>query len=147
MKRQKMLSFYVEALLMILIFVTVILVLTGVFGAARSQSAEAKRLSQAVTLAANAAEAVSAVDSLEEAVVLLDEGGSARLADGLLEAFYGPDGSPCPEGSGVFRLTVTDEASGGGTALLLRSIAVYADGGETLVYTLETARSGKAVQP
>ena len=100
-----------------------------------------------MTLAANAAEAVSAVDSLEEAVVLLDEGGSARLADGLLEAFYGPDGSPCPEGSGVFRLTVTDEASGGGTALLLRSIAVYADGGETLVYTLETARSGKAVQP
>ena len=90
MKRQKMLSFYVEALLMILIFVTVILVLTGVFGAARSQSAEAKRLSQAVTLAANAAEAVSAVDSLE---VGLWDTESPRL------------------------------------------------------YTLETARSGKAVQP
>ena len=73
MKKQLLTSFYLEAVLLIAVFVAMILVLTGVFGAARTQSAAARRLTQAVTLAANAAEAVSAADSPEQAAALDDK--------------------------------------------------------------------------
>ena len=58
-------SFYAETLILILVFVAVILTLTQVFGLAKKQSEEAKLLTSAVTLAQNAAEAlsVSASDS------------------------------------------------------------------------------------
>ena len=140
MKRQQLTSFYLEALLLVVIFVAMILVLTGVFGAARVQSTSARRLSQAVTIAANAAEAVSASDSLEQAAALLDEGGNVRTADGMLEGSYSSDGSPCTDGSGALRLTVSWEPSPENASLVESRIAVYAADEVTPVYTLETAR-------
>ena len=143
MKRQQLSSFYLEALLLLSAFVAMILVLTGVFGAARARSAEARRLTQAVTLAANAAEAVSAADSPEQAAVLLSEGGNVRVTANGLEADYLADGSPCPDGNGALRLTVSWEPSAEDAALVVSRIAVYAAREDTPVYTLETARYRK----
>ena len=81
MKRQQLTSFYFEALLLVAAFAAMILVLTGVFGTARARSVEARRLTRAVTLAANAAEAVSAADSAEQTAALLDEGGNVPSAE------------------------------------------------------------------
>ncbi|MBQ3481464.1 MAG: hypothetical protein IJH48_03885 [Oscillospiraceae bacterium] len=146
MKKQLLTSFYVEALLLIAAFVAMVLVLTAVFGTARAKSVEAYRLTRAVTLAANAAEAVSAADSLEQAAALLDEGGNVRLAAGQIEAAYHADGSPCPDGSGALRLTVSWEPSPEDAALVVNRIAVFSADTQAVVYTLETAcfRKGAA---
>ncbi len=93
-------SFYVETLILILVFVAVILTLTRVFGLAKKQSEEAKLLTSAVTLAQNAAEvlSVSAADSSEAILALLDEGGNASLENGILTASYDADMTPDPDG-------------------------------------------------
>lgn len=143
MKRQQLTSFYFEALLLAAAFAAMILVLTGVFASARTRSAEARRLTQAVTLAANAAEAASAADSAAQAAALLDEGGNVRVTANGLEAAYLADGSPCPDGSGALRLTLSWEPSAEDAALVVSRIAVYAAEEETPVYTLETARYRK----
>ncbi|MBR0209025.1 MAG: hypothetical protein IJQ43_09020 [Oscillospiraceae bacterium] len=143
MKRQQLTSFYFEALLLLLIFVAMILVLTGVFGTARARSAEARRLTQAVTLAANAAEAVHAADSPEQASTLLDEGGNVRIVKDGLEAAYLADGSPCADGQGALRLKVSWEPSAEDAALVMSRIAVFAAEEEEPVYVLETGRYRK----
>ena len=74
MKRQQLTSFYFEALLLVAAFAAMILVLTGVFGTARARSVEARRLTRAVTLAANAAEAVSAAEGPGQAAALAGNG-------------------------------------------------------------------------
>ena len=145
MKKQLLTSFYLEAVLLIAVFVAMILVLTGVFGAARTQSAAARRLTQAVTLAANAAEAVSSADSPEQAAALLDEGGNVRLADGRIEAAYNADGSPRTAGADALRVTVSWEPSPGDEALVKSRIDVYAAADGTPVFTLETARYRKEI--
>ena len=50
--------------------------------------------------------------------------------------------SPCPDGSGALRLTLSWEPSAEDAALVVSRIAVYAEE-ETPVYTLETARYRK----
>ncbi|MBE6726184.1 MAG: hypothetical protein E7576_13500 [Ruminococcaceae bacterium] len=97
-------SFYVETLILILVFVAVILTLTQVFGMAKKQSEEAKLLTSAVTLAQNAAEAFSAADSAESLFTLLDEGGNAALEGEIVTAAYGADGKPDP--NGVLRVEI-----------------------------------------
>ena len=143
MKRQHLTSFYLEALLLIAVFVAMILVLTGIFGTARAQSVEAAKLTQSVTLAANAAEAVAAADSLEQAANLLDEGGNVRLTAEGLEAASLADGRPCADGSGALRLRASWEPSAEDPSLIVSRIAVYAADSDTPVYTLETARFRK----
>ncbi|MBR0352879.1 MAG: hypothetical protein IJH53_06705 [Oscillospiraceae bacterium] len=139
MKRNELTSFYLEALLLIVAFVAIILVLTGVFGTARAQSAEARELTQAVMLASNAAEAVAAADSPEQAAAMLDEGGNVRISDGKIEVCYFSDGSSCTDGKGDLNMTVTWEASAEDPGLVVSRITVSAaDDGEA-VYTLETA--------
>ena len=102
-------SFYVETLILILVFVAVILTLTQVFGMAKKQSEEAKLLTSAVTLAQNAAEAfsASAADSGEELLALLDQGGNASLSNGILSASYDADMTPDPDG--ILRVEVERE--------------------------------------
>ena len=143
MKKQHLISFYLESLLLIAFFVAMILVLTGVFGAARAKSAQARRLTQAVTLAANAAEAVSGADSLAQAAALLDEGGNVRIADGQLQADYLADGSPCLDGAGALRVCVSWEPSAPDGSLITSRIDVYAAEDTAPLYTLETARFRK----
>ena len=80
-KKEHITAFYLETLLMIAVFISIILVLTRVFGSARAQSARAKHLTEAVTLAQNTAEAVSASGSAKELRALLDQGGNAVLQE------------------------------------------------------------------
>ncbi|MBE6006532.1 MAG: hypothetical protein E7238_05170 [Sarcina sp.] len=79
-RKQHITAFYLETLLMIVVFISIILVLTRVFGGARLQSVEAERLTTSVTLAQNTAEAVSASKSAEDLLALMDRGGNARLS-------------------------------------------------------------------
>jgi type II secretory pathway pseudopilin PulG len=146
-RKQQLTSFYLEALLLVVAFVAMIAVLTGVFGASLQRSKNARQLTQAVTLAANAAEAVSASDDLEQAAALLDEGGNVRVENGRLEAAYLSDGRPCADGAGALRLTLSWEASAEDPALVESRIDVFAADDQTPIYTLETARWRKGATP
>ncbi len=139
MKKQGMTSFYLEALLLTVVFVAVILVLTGVFGAAGTVSARAGRLNQAVTLASNAAEAVAATESLDEAAALLDEGGNVRTGEDELEADYRSDGTPAAEGDWALRLTVRVDPAAEEDPLRQVSIEVREHGKDEPVYSIRTA--------
>lgn len=107
-------SFYVETLILIVVFVAVILALTLVFGLAKRQSEEAKLLTGAVTLAQNAAEAFSAADGAEALFTLLNEGGNAVLEGGVVKASYGADMQPDP--NGVLRVEIERVPGSGPTA-------------------------------
>ncbi|MBR5114016.1 MAG: hypothetical protein IK101_01830 [Oscillospiraceae bacterium] len=147
MKRHQLTSFYLEALLLVVIFVAMILVLTGVFGAARVESTQARHLTQAVTLASNAAEAVSSSKDLSQTAELLDEGGNVRTSDGRLEAYYQADCSPCTDGRGDLVLTVSWEPSPEDPSLVTSRIEVFSSNENKPVYTLETARWLKEATP
>lgn len=139
MKKQQLTSFYLEALLLIVVFVAMILVLTGVFGASRAQSAQAQRLTNAVMLASNAAEAVAAADSPEELAVLLDENGNTRVSAGGVTAGYALDRSPSAEKEPALSVHISWEPDSADPALVRSSIRVFRAGEETPVYVLETA--------
>ena len=151
-------AFYVETLLLIVVFITIILLLTQVFGLARRQSADARELTDAVVLASNAAEALEAAGSPEELLALLDEAGNAVLYDPadhpdltgtLLTARYGENHEPDPKGVYEVRVAWMPEASGTGT-LVRSTIEVFEgmNGGDTApVYTLETASFKPEVTP
>ena len=65
-KRHPITAFYIEALILIMVFVGIILLLTQIFGAGRMLSSDADRLTRAVGLAQNAAEAVAASEDLSD---------------------------------------------------------------------------------
>ena len=146
-------AFYVETLLLIVVFIAIILLLTQVFGLARRQSADARELTDAVALASNAAEALEAAGSPEELLALLDEAGNAVLYDpadhpdltgtlpqpegedsagegpaasptALITARFGEDHAPDPKGVYEVRVAWTPEASGTGT-LVRGTIEVF----------------------
>ena len=127
-------SFYVETLILIVVFVTVILALTRVFGLAKKQSEEAKLLTGAVTLAQNAAEAFSAADSAEELFTLLDEGGNAALEGMVVTAAYGADMKPDP--NGILRVEIERFSVSRWTAKGVIRVLRTDTGGE--IYSLET---------
>lgn len=130
-------AFYIETLLLIVVFIGVILILTGIFGLGRAQGAAAKELNNAVCLAQNAAEAVSASKSAEELLSILNENSNASLMpDGTgVSAFYGKNMEP--DENGLYRVDVSwiDDGSG-----LIRSVIEVRCGEEAeTVYSLETA--------
>ncbi len=112
-------AFYLETLLLAAAFVGVILVLTGVFGQARAQSAQAVRLTRAVALAENAAEAVAASDSEETLRSLLAGEGDVTWSPGsvvLTDGDYVVDITWSPEGA----------VAGGHIAVAFRGQEIYA---------------------
>lgn len=138
-------AFYLETLLLIVVFIGIILILTQVFGLGRTQSVEAKRLTDAVILAQNAAEAVSAAEGSEELLALLNENGNAAaLPDTLgVAARYDTDMRPDPAGELRVDVCCTVEESG----LVQGHIQVFRQGAEAPVYELETAALWKEVSP
>lgn len=99
MKRQEhMTAFYLETVLMVIIFALVIAVLAQVFASARMQSREARQLTNAVCLAQNAAEAVKAASDSRDLLALMNEDGNASLEEGnreaVLTAWYDEDMKP-----------------------------------------------------
>lgn len=138
MKKARWSSFYSEALLLVVIFVALVLVLTGVFTAARTQSAAARRLSRAVTIAANTAEAVSSSADSEELLALLNENGNAvPMKDSAgVTAYYAADGTPDPKGD--FRVDVFTLAEPAAEGSLFSGRILVSCGEEESVYSLET---------
>lgn len=129
--RKHITAFYLETLVLVLVFLGVLMVLAQVFGLAQVQSRRAGQLTEAVGLAERAAEAVASADSLEEVQSLLDEGGSTEIRDGGLLVF-----------AGSLWARVTWEPDGG----LVRSrITVYGNETGSEIYSLETAVRGEAV--
>ena len=133
-------AFYVETLLLILVFIAIILVLTSIFGMAKAQSREARLLTNAVTLAGNAAEAVSASGSEEELLALLDERDNAvEMPDAVgVIASYDADMSPDPKGKLHLHVTWLPEKAEAGTMVRSTILAYWADQPEP-VYRLDTA--------
>ena len=138
MKKARWSSFYSEALLLVVIFVALVLVLTGVFTAARAQSASARRLSRAVTIAANTAETVSAAADGGELLALLNENANAfPMKDTAgVTAYYAADGTPDPEGE--FRVDVFTRTESAASGSLFSGRILVSCGDEEPVYSLET---------
>ena len=141
MKRQGHITgFYLETLMLIVVFLSIILVLTQVFGLAQQQSAKAKQLTGAVVLAGNAAEAVSASGTAEELLTLLNENGNAAMMQDTagVTALYGED--LAPEAAGSYRVDVTWLPEATETGTMIRSVVEVRRGAaEGPVYRLETA--------
>ena len=133
-------AFYLETLLLIVIFLAIILLLTNIIGLGRVQSASAKELTSAVTLAQNAAEVFCTAETPEEAAAILNEDGTARLTDGSLEAGYNADMTPCsPEDPDLLLRVAWQPAAQDG--LVNYQISVLHE--EKTVYEMTTAVSRK----
>ena len=141
-------AFYIETLLLVMVFVSIILVLTGVFGLARKRASEAKLLTNAVTLSQNAAEAVAASHSDEALLKLLDERNNAvSMPDtaGVM-AYYDVDMRPDPKGA--LRVDVTWLTEPQETGILTHSVIEVRYNGRTEpVYRLDTAAFRKEATP
>ncbi|MBR6114891.1 MAG: hypothetical protein IKQ10_06855 [Oscillospiraceae bacterium] len=139
-RHRQITAFYIETLVLILVFVSIILVLTGVFSLSKRDSREARRLTNAVTLSQSAAEAVSASGSEDELFALLDRGGNAVRMTGAsgVTAFYDTDMRPDPQGALRVEVTWQPEMTGTGTIVRSVILARYS-GEEEPVYRLETA--------
>ena len=147
-KNGQITAFYIETLLLIVVFLAIILVLTQVFGLARQQSIAAGRLTDAVTLAGNAAEAFSAGAGPEELLHLLNENDNAvRLPDkACITAYYDHDRNPDPQhgtaptGQGSYRVDVNWEEKATETGTMLAAvIEVFCGESGEAVYRLETS--------
>ena len=148
--RNQITAFYVEALLLILVFVAIILVLTHVFGLGMSESSEANILTDSVTLAQNSAEAVAASDSSEELEEILSNSGLDRCeirSDGKLEVVYDADLVPlkAEDGNkeGTYKVLIDWEEDQSDAAMISANISVYYRDSEKPSYVLETAKYRK----
>lgn len=80
-EKRQITAFYLETLLIMVVFVSITMVLTRVFGSASVRSMQAESLTNAVTLAQNTAEAVSAARDPQDLCTLLDEDRNAVLEE------------------------------------------------------------------
>ena len=138
-KHSHITGFYLETLMLIVVFLVIILVLTQVFGLVQMQSAKAKRLTGAVILAQNAAEAVSASKTPEDLLALLNDDNNAFPMTDTAGVTACYDSDLNPDAGGIYRVDVTwlPEETGDGT--MIRSVAeVRCDETEEPVYRLET---------
>ena len=141
MKKQHVTAFYLETLLLILVFVAIILVLSQIFGIGKAQSGQAKLLTNAVCLAENGAEAVSASGSEEELLALLNQKNNASWRQGeppVLSVRYDTDMRPDP--AGRLRMDITWSPSGETEErFVISTISVYYGEQTDPVYALDTA--------
>ena len=144
-RKEHITSFYLETLLLIVVFVGIILVMTQVFGMARARSSQAKEKTSAVCLCQNAAEAFAAADSSQELVNLLNDNHNVFLesADdnqGLVNAFYNTDRKPNENGSLKIEISWKKDAVGKPAAdKILRHAKIRALKKEKVIYELETS--------
>lgn len=135
-------AFYVEVLLLTVGLILIVLVLSQVFALGRQQSTSAKELTNAVTLAQNAAEAFSASATPEELIRLLDENGNVSFASDTLVttvlARYDNNMSPDPDGALIVSVTWENgKDPGGGLIGSTVRVSSAIDGRE--IYTIRTA--------
>lgn len=133
--RHRITAFYMEMLLLVMVFTGVIVILSGVFATAKEQSSKARSLNGAVRLAENAAEIVAGTDDRSEMVDLLggDNSAACHLESKKLMARYNGDMKPDPEGGFLVVIAWDDKED-----LVDYSITVTWQDGEP-VYKLETS--------
>ena len=139
-------AFYVETLLLIVVFIGILLALTQVFGLARNESVRAKLLTNAVTLAQNGADAFMATGEEGALLALLDEGGNVQPLSGPygVVANYRADMTPCFDRNYRLQVHISwTEADG----LLQGFVLVYDSGRDEVIYTLPIARYVGEVSP
>ncbi len=140
-KKRHMSEFFIETLVLVVIFIVVILVLTRVFALSGRMSTRAGLLTRAVRLAENAGEAVAASDSPETLLRLLEENGNVRLnregETDILDARYDEDMRPAKDGS--FRVKITWKTEENMPDFAESVVAVYWMEETEPVYSLETA--------
>lgn len=132
-------AFYLETLLLVVVFLGIILILTRVFGLGRMHSGEAARLSDAMTLAQNAAEAVSAAHDPAELRALMNpnEGEREKAIPLGKNMLFRYDRALRPDPAGVYTVTISWEEEADG---FVRSrIAVFYSAEKNALYTLDTA--------
>ncbi len=139
-KTRPLTAFYLETLLLVVLFLAIILVITQVFGLGKVQSGEAKLLTDAVTLAENAAEAFYAAEDEAALVRLLDEKNNTSKpgcapgesdAPHLVAAYYDAEMRPDPKG--VLRAMIRWEEAEG---LWTGNVSIFYDLREEPVYAL-----------
>ncbi len=136
MKQGRNISFYIEIVIMLVITVLVISVCAAAFSRAESHSRSAKRLSDAVTLAASGAEVFLASDSKEEMYAVLNEADNASLGEEVI-ALYDDDLSPSAEGK--MKMVISWEETGG---FVKGTVSIFYDGEK--IYDLETGSAKEA---
>ena len=141
-------AFYLETLLMILVFVAVILMLTQVFGQSRKLSAEAGYLSDAATISESVSAAVRASSDEDELFAALNWAEEKSGADvPTIEVRFGEDLMPAVDGP--YHVTVTWESTEGARGDYVESeITVNRTGiDEPLLTTHTGTYTGKEVRP
>lgn len=133
--RQGTTAFYLEMLLLVLVFTGVVMMISGVFATAKEQSSKAVALTNAVRLAQNAAEIVAGTDDRNEMVDLLGDNDSAacHLEAKRLIARYNGALDPDPDGDFLVEITWEDKEG-----LVSYDIRVTWNDGEP-VYELKTS--------
>ncbi len=135
-------AFYLETILLIIVFMGIIMVLTNIFGGSKVISSSAKHLNNAVYLAENAAEAVAASKKPEDVMTLLDAAeaadDSADNSGDRLRVNY--DEYMKPDADGPYHVDVTWEPQSGSSGTLVSSnISVYFGRSDAPLYRLKTA--------
>ena len=132
-------AFYLETLMLVVVFLGIILILTRIFGLGRMQGSEAAHLSQAVTLAQNAAEAVSAAESPAELGTLLvpDAGQREKAVTAGEKTLVCFDRQLRPDPAGVYTVAISwDEEADG---FVTSHIEVFYGTQSKALYALDTA--------
>lgn len=140
-RRRHVTNFYMETLILVVVLVAVILVLTKIFAFSADLSSRAGRLTRAVHLAENAAEAVAASDSIGTLRMLLEENGNVQIrqegADNTLSAWYDEDMQPVSDGK--FRVEVSWGLENAAGDFAESTVSVYWMEETEPLYVLETA--------
>lgn len=150
-KKRHMSNFYIETLILVVIFIAVILMLTKVFALSRRMSIRAGLLTKAVHLAENAAEAVAASQGPKTLQELLEESGNTRLSEegegAVLDVWY--DGEMNPVRDGGFRVEITWKEEQNRPDFASGTVCVYWLEEEEPIYSLETGIyfGGQEVRP
>ena len=146
MKEKRSIVFITELLVMFVILLVVISVITRLFILNRSRSLDARHLTEAVILAEDTAEVISAADDEDDAFELIksmEVTESAEIKDGAIECgmkFTGED-----KKTDRYRVTViiNDDEKTRGSYRTGTILVYYGDGSEP-IYTLDTGSFVKA---
>lgn len=106
MKQRRNAAFYVETLLLVLFLLGMLAVLVQMFAAARSQSRQARQLTQATLLAQNAAECFDAAGSPQELALLLTGSETGILWNEEGRGEVRMDGQGTPDAAGPYCLAL-----------------------------------------
>lgn len=115
-------AFYIEAIVLALIVILVSTGLVYTFGRIRKESQQAQLLTGSVILAERVSEAVSAADSMDDVLDLLDAEGADVIDDENAETiFYDIDLNPVSEDRAVLALTLELEPEQLQTGVMLNA--------------------------